>query len=65
MNSLYILVLWLSLEVNNGMKQLQTYETQRSENEMVKEVCFLDDAENDDLDDYSPLIHLSNRLCID
>lgn len=65
MNSLYILVLWLSLEVNNGMKQLQTYETQRSENEMVKEVCFLDDAENDGLDDYFPLIHLSNRLCID
>lgn len=47
------------------MKQLQTYETQRSENEMVKEVCFLDDAENDGLDDYFPLIHLSNRLCID
>ena len=65
MNSLYILVLWLSLEVNNGMKQLQTYETQRSENEMVKEVCFLDDAENDGLDDYFPLDQLSNRLCID
>lgn len=65
MNSLYILVLWLSLEVNNGMKQLQTYETQRSENEMVKEVCFLDDAENDGLDDYFPLGQLSNRLCID
>ena len=47
------------------MKQLQTYETQRSENEMVKEVCFLDDAENDGLDDYFPLDQLSNRLCID
>lgn len=47
------------------MKQLQTYETQRSENEMVKEVCFLDDAENDGLDDYFPLIQLSNCLCID
>ena len=47
------------------MKQLQTYETQRSENEMVKEVCFLDDAEYDGLDDYFPLIQLSNCLCID
>ncbi len=47
------------------MKQLQTYETQRSENEMVKEVCFLDDAENDGLDDYFPLGQLSNCLCID
>ena len=27
----------LQEKVNNGMKQLQTYETQRSENEMVKE----------------------------